>query len=39
VVGLAPGTVLASELADGTIGSTVNGVVANETIDTTEEST
>jgi len=33
VVGLAPGTVLASQFADGTIGSTVTGILVNDTND------
>ena len=36
VVGLAPGTVLALQLADGTIDSTVTGIVANDTNDTND---
>ena len=39
VVGLAPGTVLASQLADGTVDSTVTEIFANDTNDTMEEST
>jgi len=39
VVQLAPGTVLTSQVADGTVDSTVTGIFANDTNDTREEST
>jgi exonuclease VII large subunit len=39
VVGLAPGTVLVSQLADGTIDATVTRILVNATNDKTEGST